>query len=247
MKKFKKFIFVFVLIVLLTGCNSTQNTTKESEKVEDEIVLQTISNQVITLEQLPKTLELYKKGEAKIDDYTNEDKLRYSIDAVTSSRVVENNVSQEKKNELAAKGITNVNAFIPSDELGEQITSVFGISTINYDNISGCPNYIYVEADKGYYSQELPDCNEQTSEDKLISKIGNVTVIDNVYTAEFYVGVISNNTVYSDFNKTKVVKALGDSETYTISDEDKSKFSKVTYKFKKDSNSNLNLVSFKIA
>lgn len=248
MKNIKKLVFIFVMIVLLTGCNSNESS-KESrtEKVTDESVLTNITNVVTNLEQLPKTLELYKKGSAEVSDYTDEDKIMYAINDITSSRSITNNVTEEKQKELVAKGINGVSMFIPSNEVAEKINTTFGISSVKHLNITGCDNYLYVEEDKNYYVQHVENCEEPVVEDALISKLGEVKKQDNNYTAEVYVGVISNNSVYYDLSKSKVAKALAEDESYSISDEDKTKFTKVIYTFKNNENNNIVLVSYKVA
>ena len=67
MNKIKNLLLVFAMIFLLSGC--IKNTVEEKrEIVNDEAVVTKLRNQIISLESLDKTLELYTNGSGKSTD-----------------------------------------------------------------------------------------------------------------------------------------------------------------------------------
>lgn len=231
MNKIKKFLLVFVMVVLLCGC--TKNTTEEKkEKVTDETVITAIKNQITALESLDKTEELYKKGEGKSEDYTNEDKLRYGLEARISSAAV-TALTPTEIQYLASRNILNVTSYVDSSEVSKYIGKNFASSTVDFVNLSGCPAYYFDSNNSRFYIQT--QCVSQDTS-TIYSYIDSVEMKDNVYYVTVYAGLSDGTNLYNDFNKSKVVVDITSNQEYTISDNDKKDYTVFTYKFEKNTN-----------
>lgn len=232
MKNFKKLAFVFVILVLLSGCGKTTSSSNKKEEVKDEEAINALTNQIISLEYLAKTRELYTKGEGKAEDYTNEDKIRFGVE----SRIAQAGVpalTQEEMVELNSKGITNVASYVDLSDAANYINSNFEESVKTYSSVTGCPTYTYDESTKRFYIQATCQTEDATT---IVSTIDKMTKDGNKYYVTVYAGLNDGSAVYADFDKKKIVKTLAKDETYSITKEDKEQFTKFTYTFEKNSN-----------
>lgn len=242
MKKIKKVVFVLVLLILLSGCGEKTSTKSKKEEVKDNTIISTLTNQIISLEQLTKTRDLYTKGEGKGLDYTDEEKIRFGVE----SRIAQGGVpvlSKEDMEQLQVKGITNVVSYVDLAEVAEYINANFEEPVKTFATVSGCPAYTYDEGEKKFYVQASCQTDDATT---IVSMIEKVSKEDNKYYVTVYAGLNDGNAVYGDFAKTKTVKTLTQDETYSITNEDKVQFTKINYTFELDGNGQYILKSFKV-
>lgn len=232
MNKLKKLIFVFVAIILLAGCDVTSKEESQTKEITDEVILGIIKNNVSSLDNIPKTIELYTNGSGQAKDYTNDDKLFYGLDVAINSKA-DSELTTEQLQKINQNNLTNVTSVVSVEEAQGYVSDLFGPTTLKHANVSGCPSYIYDETEKIYYVQF--GCTKETIS-LPISYVERVTNKDNLYYATVYVGLIDGNNVYNDFNKTKVVQELGLNESFAITNDNKEEFSKYTYTFTKNSN-----------
>ncbi len=232
MNKLKKFIFAFIVVILLAGCEPNSSTGSQTKDVTDEVVLGTIRNNISSLDNIPKTTELYIKGAGQTSDYTNDDKLLHGLDVAINSRA-SSELTPEQLQKIKEKNLTNVSSVVSVEEAQGYVSDLFGPTTLKHDNVVGCPSYIYDKTEKIYYVQTGCTKNATSSP---ISYVDRVTNKDNLYYATVYVGLIDENKVYNDFNKTKVVQELGLNDSFEITNDNKEEFSKYTYTFTKNSN-----------
>lgn len=232
MSKIKKILLVFVMIILLSGCNSKNDSKEGTEEVTDNSVTNYIKSQITALESLPKTITVYTKGEGTDSDYDNEDKIRYGLEARISNASVPMLTADEIQ-QLAQRNIIGVSSYIETSEVASYVSKNFESSTLDYITLSGCPTFTYDAESKKYYIQTECVIEDPTS---IYSYVDKVTKKDNVYYATVYAGLSDGSMVYNDFEKTKVVANLTENQSYTISDTDKTQFTKFTYKFEKNTN-----------
>lgn len=242
MNKLKKFVFIIFAVLILSGCSVSTSKETGAKIVNDDTIKSLLESHIISLQSLPKTLELYVKGSGETKDYTADDKLNLGLEMRFNNAGIPSLTQQQILN-LQAKQITNVTGYIPSTDVEDNIKSIFGPVTIEHKNMTGCPTFIYDDTEKIYYINS--NCTvEQTS--TIISFVDKVTSEDNIYYVTVYAGLIDNNKVYADFNKSEVVKELLTDEQYAISDETKEQFTKITYTFTKNSNGEYVFTSLKI-
>lgn len=233
MNKLKKIVLVFVIAVLLGGC--TKNTTEEKKEiVTDEAIIATLKNQIVSLESLDKTIELYTNGSGKSTDYSNEDKLRYGLNVRMSSATVPA-LTQTEIQLLETKNILNVSSYVDSADVAKYISDNFSMATVDFTNLTGCPAYFYDKDNSRFYIQT--NCVSQNN-NSIYSYIDNVEKKDNIYYVTVYTGLSDGTSLYNDFNKSKVVVDLLSNQDYTITDNDKKEFTLFTYEFEKNGNGN---------
>ncbi len=231
MNKFKNFAFIFLIIVLVTGCGKTTSSTDNLSSVKDENIINSITSQVIALTSLPKTIELYKKDSFKASDYNNEDILLYGL---ISSFSLENNIdlTDSEKEDLKKKKIEDVTSYLNIQDVETKMNDTFNTSNVSYNNVVGvCPSFIYDADKKIYYVKE----NCSSEQPKIISFIEDIKYDGNLYYAIVYSGFIDGKKVYNNVNKETEIASLSDEQFYVIDIENKNKFSKYTYKFTKNS------------
>lgn len=234
MKKLRNLAFILVILVILSGCSKSTTSSNKKEEVKDDEVINTLTNQIISLEYLTKTRDFYTNGEGKAEDYTDEDKIRYGIE----SRIGRAGVpvlTKEQIAELATKGITNVASYVDLSDVSEYINGNFEESVKTYTTVTGCPTYTYDENAKKFYIQAECQSNDATT---IVSTVDKITKESNKYYVTVYAGLNDGNAVYGDFEKKKTVKTLTKDETYSITNDDKAQFTKFTYTFEKNSNDN---------
>ena len=239
MNKIKNLLLVFAMIFLLSGC--TKNTVEEKKEiVNDEAIITKLRNQIISLESLDKTIELYTKGSGKSTDYTNEDMLRYGLNVRMSSATIPA-LTQAEIQLLASKNILNVSGAIEASYVGDEISKNFSMSSVKYTSLTGCPSFYYDEDNSRFYIQSK--CVSQ-SKNSIYSYIDKVEKKDNTYYVTIYAGLSDGSSVYNDFNKSKVVVDLLSKADYTITDNDKKDYTLYTYEFEKNGNGNYIFKSF---
>ena len=232
MGKVKKIVFIFVAIILLAGCDTKNSNTSQAKEITDEVILGTIRNNISSLDNISKTSELYTKGLGQASDYTADEKLRYGLDSAITSRA-SSDLTAEQLQSIKEKQLLNITSVVSVEEAQGYVSNLFGPTTLKHANVEGCPSYIYNETEKLYYVQE--GCTKEVTSSP-ISFVDRVTNKDNIYYVTAYVGLIDGTKVYSDFNKSKIVKELDLNELYEITDDNKEEFSKYTYTFTKNSN-----------
>lgn len=229
MKRFKKILFLMIILILVGGCGKKEKDIKDAKLVTDINIKSTIANHVATIEDLPKTIDLYKKDEVKPQDYDNNDIIKLGIIANVSYR---NDIylTDAEKKALTAKNITGVESYVDVNDINNSINDIWGPINIKHsETLKGCPTYIFEQ--NRYYIKN--DC--QTTQDRLISYIDKITVDGNKYYASVYVGLISNNVLYGDVNKDNKIVELDPEGSYPIDKTNKDKFSKYIYTFSKNS------------
>lgn len=232
MDKLKKIVFVFVAIILLAGCETKGSNESQTKEITDEVILGIIRNNISSLDNIPKTTELYTNGSGQASDYTNDERLLHGLNAAITSRA-SSELTAEQLQTIKEKNLLNITSVVNVEEAQSYVSNLFGPTTLKYANVEGCPSYIYDETEKLYYVQE--GCTKEVTSSP-ISFVDRVTNKDNIYYATVYVGLIDGNKVYSDFSKSKIVKELDLNELYEITDDNKEEFSKYTYTFTKNSN-----------
>lgn len=232
MNKLKKIVFVFIAIILLAGCEMKGSNESQTKEITDEVILGIIRNNISSLDNIPKTIELYTNGSGQASDYTNDEKLLHGLDVAITSRA-SSELTAEQLQTIKEKNLLNITSVVSVEEAQSYVSNLFGPTTLKHANIEGCPSYIYDETEKLYYVQE--GCTKEVTSSP-ISFVDRVTNKDNIYYATVYVGLIDGNKVYSDFSKSKIVKELDLNELYEITDDNKEEFSKYTYTFTKNSN-----------
>ncbi len=231
MNKFKKIVFVFLVLLLTAGCGAKEEAETNYTEVKDETIINVIKGHVVNIETLPKTIELYKKDSFQASDYSNDDLLQFGLN---SSFGQETNIdlTPAQINNLKAKNITNVSSYLTIDNVEDAIKDTFGAKSVTYaDKINGCPSYIYDASESVYYVNETCTVNEE----RVVSYISNISYDNNLYYATVYVGLVSNNKIYGDVNKAKAVADLAPEQSYVIDDDNKESFTKYTYTFTKNS------------
>ena len=240
MNKLRRIILVFVIAILLSGC--TKNVAKEKTKkeIKDDKAITTLKNQIVSLESLTKTIELYTTGSGKSSDYSNEDKLLYGLNTRISSSAV-TLLTPIEIQELATKNILNVSSYVDSADVGKYISEIFPMSSIEFKNVTGCPAYYYDKDASKFYIQN--NCTVQNN-NSIYSYIDKVEQKDSVYYVTVYAGLSDGANLYNDFAKSKVVVDLLSNPDYTITDKDKNEYTIFTYQFEKNSNGNYILKGF---
>ena len=239
MRKLRKIIIVFVLTFLLSGC--TKNVVEENKKeIKDDATITTLKNQIVSLESLTKTIELYTAGSGKSTDYSNEDKLLYGLNARISNSAVKLLTPAEIQF-LAQKNILNVSSYVEASEVGKYISANFSMSSVDFVNVIGCPAYYYDKDTSRFYIQN--NCTVQNN-NSIYSYIDKVEKKDNIYYVTVYAGLSDGSSLYNDFSKSKVVIDLLSNPDYTITEADKDQYTVFTYQFEKNSNGNYILKEF---
>ena len=236
MKSFKKVLFVLAFLLIFTGCSVSKENNEDSNEIEtvsDTAIVDSIKNNVNSLESVKKTLELYKKGNAKIDDYTKDDKLLVGL----NTRFNNGALKKPTQAQLAASNLTNIDGVITTDEVVEYSSRVFGDVTLDYSSKEGCPSYIYNATEKLFYVKY--GCSNETDSD-IISYVDEVTHSDNVYYANVYVGIIDStvNKVYGNVDKTKFIADINADDSYSIDSKNKEQFDLFVYTFTKNKEGN---------
>lgn len=242
MNKIKKFAVVLIILILAVGCGTKENSANEVTEVTDNAVKNIIYSHIISIEKMPKTIKLYKKDEVKNNDYSNEDLLHFGL---VSSIGLENDIdlTDAEIATLKKNNITGVLSYINVSDIEDSVNDTFGAVNLKYiNNVSGCPSFIFNASKNIYYVNSA--CNEANN-DKIISYIDNITKEGNLYYATVYAGLLSNNKVYNNVNKSKEVATLNVEESYEITKENKDKFTKYTYTFTKNSDGKYVFTSIK--
>lgn len=230
MKKIGRFLFVFVAILLVAGCDTNDDNSNIAKTVSDDSVLNILKSHIVSLENSSTTLELYKKSSFKASDYSNDDILAIGLNTSLGLEL-DTDLTKTEKVELAKKGIKDVDVYITVNDVDSTINNIFGVVNMKYnDKVGSCPTYIYDKENGRYYVNKVCDNNS----DKLISYMDKVTNKDNVYYVDVYSGIISNKKVYGSLDKSNSIDELGEEETYTIGKDNKEKFTLVKYTFTKN-------------
>lgn len=232
MSKLKKIVFVFVAIILLAGCEANSSKESQAKEITDEVILGIIRNNISSLDNIPKTTELYTNGSGQAKDYANDEKLLYGLEVAINSRA-NTELTAEQLQKIKEKNLVNITSVVSVEEAQRYVSDLFGPTTLKHANLVGCPSYVYDETEKIYFVQS--GCTKEAIPTP-ISYVDRVTNKDNVYYATVYVGLIDGNKVYNDFNKTKIVQELNLNESFEIKSDNKEEFSKYTYTFTKNSN-----------
>ncbi len=234
MKKFKSIVFLFAIFVIITGCSTSKNEEETNMEVKDNQILSTITGSIVNLETLPKTIELYKQGHFDVNDYTKDDILLYGLNGSFGQ---ESNVdlTAEEIAQLKTRNITNVSSYLSLEDVNREINATFGPVNVEYtSNLGQCPSYLYDESEKKYYINE--GCINAS--EKIVSYVDHVSYSSNLFYADVYAGLIADNKVYNDVNRTKVITTLKDEQSYVIDDNNKNEFKHYTYTFTKNSDGN---------
>lgn len=218
MKKFKYLLIVFAL-VLVVGCGSKTSSKEASKEVTDEAIITTLTNNVVVLQKLPKTMEIYKKGKGSISDYDNSDYVLMGLNANLQYIYRENN------------------QIILNTDIEAEANKIVGPVNIKYDvqSYNGCPVFVYNAAKAGYALNT--NCKE-ADVDSIISRVDSITVDGTEYKVVVYAGLRSGNAIYKDMDKSEKVADMSGEEAYSITEEDKDKFNKYEYIFKKNTDGN---------
>ena len=230
MTKFRRYVFLFLIISLLVGCGKKSSSSNKVEDVSDITVISTLQNEITVLENLKKTKEIYTKGDGKSSDYSEEDKIRYGIDFKIAQAGVPILTDKEIL-ELKAKGITGVASYVELEDVTTNIKDTFGDSVKEYKTVEGCPKYTYDESSKRFYIESK--C-ETTDVETIVSKIEKVTKKKDKYYVVIYAGLSDGTNIYSDFEKKNLIKTISINEAYTITEDNKNMFTKFTYTFEKN-------------
>ena len=225
---------VIISLFIFSGC-SIEKTNDDSKEqiVKDDEVINNIKNNIISLETLDKTFEIYRKGNGKKDDYTNNEKLTSGL----NSRFANGGLNKPTAEQLINKKLDNIDGTISVSEAKEYVSKTFGEISIEYKTLDGCPSYIYSEDEKLFYVKY--GCSNKKVND-VISFIDIITKKDNEYYADVYVGVIDNETkkVYGNIEKTKYILEIKNDDFFVIDEKNKEQFDRYKYTFTKDSNGN---------
>lgn len=230
MTKLRRYVFLFLIVSLLVGCGKKTSSNKV-EEVNDITVISTLQNEILVLENIKKTREIYIKGDGKVSDYSDDDKIRYGIEYKISQAGVPI-LTKEEIAELNSKGITGVASYVDLKDVISNIKNTFGENVNEYKTSLGCPKYTYDDSNKRFYIESK--C-ETTDIETIISKIGKVTKKNNKYYVVIYAGLNDGTNIYSDFEKKNLIKSISVNESYTITEDNMNMFTKYTYTFEKDS------------
>lgn len=242
MKKISKILFVFVVLLLVAGCGNTEVENEDTKVVDNESILNILKSHIVSLENAPTTLELYKKGSFKASDYSNDDILVLGLNTAFGLEL-ETDLTKNQIAYLAKQGIKDAEAYVTVNDVDSTINNIFGVVSMKYDDkIGNCPIFTYDKENSRYYVSKKCDDNS----DKLISYIDKVTNKDNDYYVDVYSGIISNKKVYGKMDKSDSIKELGEEETYIIDKTNKDKFTLVKYIFTKNSDGKYVFTSAKV-
>lgn len=230
MTKLRRYVFLFLIVSLLVGCGKKTSSNKV-EEVNDITVISTLQNEILVLENIKKTREIYIKGDGKASDYTDDDKIRYGIEYKISQAGVPI-LTKEEIAKLNSKGITGVASYVDLKDVISNIKDTFGENISEYKTSLGCPKYTYDDSNERFYIESK--C-ETTDIETIISKIGKVTKKNNKYYVVIYAGLNDGTNIYSDFEKKNLIKSISVNESYTITEDNMNMFTKYTYTFEKDS------------
>lgn len=230
MKRIKKIALACLMVLLLAGCGTKEEEKPNLKKVEDDLVINTVSAHVIAMENLPKTIELYKGNSFTVSDYSSNDIILYGLN---TSFGLENNIdlTAEEIKDLEARNIKDVTSYMNVSDVEGAIADTFdSVSIKHVANIGTCPSYIYDGNQNKYYVNET--CVNNV--DRIISYVDTVEYDENTYYVNVYAGLQSGNKVYGDMDKKALIKEMAAEETYVIDDDNKSNFIKYTYIFTKN-------------
>lgn len=220
------------MMLLLVGCGKDKEEEPNLKKVEDDLIINTVQAHVIAMENLPKTIELYKNNSFTVSDYNSNDIILYGLN---TSFGLENNIdlTADEIKALEARNIKNVTSYMSVSDVETAISDTFdSVAVKHVSNIGTCPSYIYDGNQNKYYVNE--SC--VTNEDRIISYVDSVLYDENTYYVNVYAGLQSGNKVYGDMDKKALIKEVEEEETYAINDDNKANFMKYTYIFNKNAN-----------
>lgn len=222
-------IFIIVMTISLTGCNKKEEPTTNIKMVKDDSIKTTLINHISAIESIPKTVELYKKNNVSISDYTIEEYIQIALNQMVNTHQDTYLTAQEKK----ALQTNNINAtsYVNSNDVIASVTDLIGPKTVNKVlTIEGCPSYTYDSSTNRYYVN-----SECENKERIISYIHEITYDANQYYVEVYAGYVSDNILYNSVNKNNEITKLDNEGSYTIDKNNKDKFTKYIYKFIKNS------------
>jgi hypothetical protein len=175
------------------------------------------------MQSIDKTLEIYKNGSGTKEDYSDTDKLLFGLNYVFASKVLNN-----------APKLPNIDGIISGDDVSISISNLFD-SEVIYDTIGTCPNYIYNKNANVFYIKYNCTTDSNIS---IITYIDKITLENDHYYANVYVGIIDNitNKVYGNIERTRYIETVSNGESYNINDDNKNNFESYTYTFLKKSN-----------
>lgn len=224
--------FILVLCVFLVGCKSKTKEEVNRKVVMDDSIKTVISNHITAIENIPKTVELYKKAKVSTNDYTNEDYINIALNQMVNTHL-DTYLTAKEINILKQSNIT-ATSYINANDVNKVVTDLIGPKTIDKVlSIDGCPSYTYDAKTNRYFVNNV--CNNS---ERIISYIQEITYDGNEYYATVYVGYVLDDVLYNDVNKNNEITKLDNEGSYSISNDNKEKFSKYIYKFRKNSDGN---------